>query len=83
MCATMGGCEDISIQDFITKATKRYWIGNVGQFCLVLHHIITDSLAQGIGARRGRLRCAEFTSVRMKTANERVIGSVSGWMWSH
>lgn len=41
MCFRTGGCEDMSIQDFITKAMKRYWVGNVGQFCLVLHHIAT------------------------------------------
>lgn len=41
MCVRIGGREDISIQYFITKAIKRYWVGNVGQFCLVLYHIIT------------------------------------------
>lgn len=40
MCIGMRDYEDISIQHFITKAIKRYWVGNVGQFYLVLHHII-------------------------------------------
>lgn len=37
----IGRCEDMSIQYFITKAIKRCWVGNVGQFYLILHHIIT------------------------------------------
>lgn len=41
VCVKIGRCEDIRIQYFITKAIKRYWVGNVGQFCLNLRHIIT------------------------------------------
>lgn len=41
MYVRVGGCENISIQYFVTKAIKRYWGGNVGQFCLVMHHIFT------------------------------------------
>lgn len=41
MGVKIGRCHDIRIQYFITKAIKRYWVGNVGQFCLNLHHIVT------------------------------------------
>lgn len=39
MCVRIGGCENRSVQYFTTKAMKRYWVGNVGQCCLVLHHM--------------------------------------------
>lgn len=85
MCVRMRECEDISIQYFITKAIKRNWVGNVGQFHFLLHHIITRLYHQPkqSGTWRGRLGCAEVTSVQMITTDERVTDSVSGWMQSH